>query len=164
MTALLRSGHLSAMKSAMKKEEARLVRVLLVDDNVHGLTARKMILLDHGYEVETAQSGEEAWEILQTHHFDVVVTDLRMSGMDGVELIRRIRESGSTARFILLSGFVGCLALTEKSTGADEVIAKSNKEVPELLRAVNKLSLAPRRKPPTNAGPPPGGSSRRRTG
>ncbi len=148
----------------MKKEEARPVRVLLVDDNVHGLTARKMILLDHGYEVETARSGEEAWEIFQTHHFDVVVTDLRMSGIDGVELIRLIRESGSPARFILLSGFVGCLALTEKSTGADEVIAKSNKEVPELLRAIGKLSVTPRRKPPTNAGPPRGGSSRRRTG
>jgi CheY-like chemotaxis protein len=148
----------------MKKEEARPVRVLLVDDNVHGLTARNMILLDHGYEVETAQSGEEAWEIFQIHHFDVVVTDLRMSGIDGVELIRRIRESGSPARFILLSGFVGCLALTEKSTGADEVIAKSNKEVPELLRAIGKLSVTPRRKPPANAGPSRGGSSRRRTG
>ena len=73
MTALLRSGHLPAMK----KEEARPVRVLLVDDNVHGLTARKMILLDHGYEVETAQSGEEAWEIFQIHQFDVVPVDAR---------------------------------------------------------------------------------------
>src|ERR1700744_4875405 len=160
MTALLRSGHLSAMK----KEEARPVRVLLVDDNVHGLTARNMILLDHGYEVETARNGEEAWEIFQIHHFDVVVTDLRMSGIDGVELIRLIRESGSPARFILLSGFVGCLALTEKSTGADEVIAKSNKEVPELLRAIGKLSVTPRRKPPANARPPRGDSSKRRTG
>ena len=148
----------------MKKEEARPVRVLLVDDNVHGLTARELILVHHGYEVEKARSGEGAWEIFQIHHFDVVVTDLRMSGMDGVELIRRIRESGSLARFILLSGFVGCLALTEKSTGADEVIAKSHKEVPELLRAVGKLAVTPRRKPPTNAGPPPGGSSRRQTG
>jgi CheY-like chemotaxis protein len=148
----------------MKKEEARPVRILLVDDNVHGLTARQLILVDHGYEVETAQSGEEAWEIFQIHHFDVVVTDLRMTGIDGVEVIRRIRESGSPARIILLSGFAGCLGLTEKSTGADELVSKSNKEVPELLRAIGKLSAAPRRKPPTNAGPSSGGSSRRRTG
>jgi CheY-like chemotaxis protein len=148
----------------MKKEEARPVRVLLVDDNVHGLTARKMILLDHGYEVETAQSGEEAWEIFQIHQFDVVVTDLRMGGIDGVEVIRRIRASGSPARIILLSGFAGCLGLTEKSTGADELVLKSSKEVPELLRAIGKLSVTPRRKPPANAAPSSGTSSRRRTG
>ena len=148
----------------MKKEEARRVRILLVDDNVHGLTARKMILLDHGYEVETAQSGEEAWEIFQIHQFDVVVTDLRMGGIDGMEVIRRIRASGSPARIIMLSGFAGCLGLTEKSTGADELVLKSSKEVPELLRAIGKLSGTPRRKPPTKAGPPPAGSSRRHTG
>ncbi len=148
----------------MKKEEARRVRVLLVDDNVRGLTARKMILLDHGYEVETAQSGEEAWDIFQIHQFDIVVTDLRMSGIDGVEVIRRIRASGSPARIILLSGFAGCLGLTEKSTGADELVLKSSKEVPELLRAIGKLSVMARRKPPTNAGSPPAGSSRRQTG
>jgi CheY-like chemotaxis protein len=148
----------------MKKEEARPVRVLLVDDNVHGLTARKMILLDHGYEVETAQSGEEAWEIFQIHQFDVVVTDLRMGGIDGVEVIRRIRASGSPARIILLSGFAGCLGLTEKSTGADELVLKSSKEVPELLRAIGKLSVMARRKPPTHAGHTRADSSTRHTG
>jgi CheY-like chemotaxis protein len=123
-----------------------------------------MILLDHGYEVETATSGEEAWETFQIHHFDVVVTDLRMSGIDGVEVIRRIRESGSPAGIILLSGFAGCMGLTEKSTGADELVSKSSKEVPELLRAIGKLSMGARRKPPTNAGSPRGGSSRHRAG
>jgi CheY-like chemotaxis protein len=130
----------------MKKDELPAARILLVDDNSHGLTARKMILVDHGYGVETALSGEEAWEIFQKHHFDIVVTDLRMSGIDGVELIRRIRAMGSPARTILLSGFIGCLGLTEKSTGADELICKSNKEVPELLRAIRHLASRPRRR------------------
>ena len=63
-----------------------------------------------------------------------------MSGIDGVELIRRIRATDSPARIILLSGFIGCLGMTEQSTGADELISKSNKEVPELLRAIRKLA------------------------
>jgi CheY-like chemotaxis protein len=137
----------------MKKDDFTAARILLVDDNSHGLTARKMILVDHGYGVETALSGEEAWDIFQRHHFDIVVTDLRMSGIDGVELIRRIRAADAPARTILLSGFIGCLGLTEQSTGADELICKSNKEVPELLRAVRKLATKlPRRKPGSQGG------------
>jgi two-component system response regulator HydG len=136
----------------MKKDEPASARILLVDDNSHGLVARKLILVDHGYSVETALSGEEAWEILQKHHFDIVVTDLRMNGIDGLELIRRIRAQNSPTRTILLSGFVGCLGLTEKSTGADELICKSNKEVQELLRAVRKLAVQPHRRKPSSQG------------
>jgi CheY-like chemotaxis protein len=132
----------------MKKDSVPSIRILLVDDNVRGLTARKMILADQGYEVETTLSGEEAWETFQKHQFDVVVTDLRMGGIDGMELIRRIRATDAPARIILLSGFIDCLGLTAESSGADEVINKSNKEVPELLRAVRKLAARPRRRKP----------------
>jgi CheY-like chemotaxis protein len=124
------------------------VSILLVDDNTHGLTARRMILQEQGHTVASAQSGEEGWELFQKGQFDLVVTDYRMGGMNGLELIRLIRSSESPARIILLSGFVGCLGMPLAATGADEVIAKSNKEVPELLRAVRKLAHnPPRRKP-----------------
>jgi CheY-like chemotaxis protein len=130
----------------MKKEDSPAVRILLVDDNAHGLKARRMILMDHGYEVETAASGEAAWEIFQKNQFDVVVTDYRMGGMNGVELIKKIHASNSPARTVLLSGFIDCLGLTEQSTGADELISKTNKEVPDLLRVVRKLATRPRRR------------------
>jgi CheY-like chemotaxis protein len=132
----------------MKKDDASAARILLVDDNTRGLTARRMILADHGYGVDTALSGEEAWDLFQQNQFDVVVTDLRMGGIDGVELIRRIRATNSPAGIILLSGFIDCLGMTSQSTGADELINKSNKEVPELLRAVRKLATRPLRKKP----------------
>jgi two-component system, chemotaxis family, sensor kinase CheA len=132
----------------MKTDSAPHASILLVDDNTHGLVARGMILRELGHTVETAQSGEEAWDLFLRTPFDLVVTDYRMHRMDGLELIRLIRASGSPARVILLSGFVGCLGMTDAATGADEVIAKSNKEVPELLRAVRKLlQHPPRRKP-----------------
>jgi len=122
------------------------VKVLLVDDNALGSMARKVILSDNGYIVETARSGEEAWEIFQRDHFDIVVTDYKMPGMNGAELIGLIRRASTPARVIMLSGRIHDLGLTEKSTGADELIPKSNKEVPELLRAVKKLSTRPRRR------------------
>jgi CheY-like chemotaxis protein len=138
----------------MKTDAASTVQVLLVDDNQVGLMARKMILEAAGYGVETAVSGEEAWEIFQKIQFDVVVTDFRMGGMDGVQLIRMIRESGSPARIVLLSGFAACLGMTEESSGADEVLCKSNKEVPELLRAVKRLASQPPRRGASSATPP----------
>ena len=113
-----------------------------------------MILEAAGYGVETAISGEEAWEIFQKIQFDVVVTDFRMGGMDGVQLIRMIRDSGSPARIVLLSGFAGCLGITEESSGADEVLCKSNKEVPELLRAVKRLASQPPRRTVSSVIPP----------
>jgi CheY-like chemotaxis protein len=128
------------------RDDACAARVLLVDSNRRGSSARQTILKDQGYNVDTAPGGEEAWDLFQKNHFDVVVTDLKLTGIDGLELIRRIRAADSPAGLILLSGFVNCLGLTSQTTGADELINKSNKEVPELLRAVKKLALRPRKR------------------
>ena len=140
----------------MKTDPVLPASILLVDDNTHGLVARSMILKELGHTVVTAQSGEEAWVIFQTTPFDIVVTDFRMEpGMDGLHLIRLIRATSSPARIILLSGFLSCLGIPDSETGADEIIAKSNKEVQELLRAVKKLShQPPRRKPGSATGRP----------
>ncbi len=105
-----------------------------------------MILTEQGYTVETARSGDEAWELFQREHFDIVVTDYSMPGMNGIELIALIRGAHTPARIILLSGRIKVLGMTEKSTGADELVSKSNKEVPELIRAVKKLAVRPRRR------------------
>lgn len=132
----------------MKKDAVVLARILLADDNPHGLLARATILRDLGHTVETAQSGEEAWALFQKNSFDLVVTDYRMDEMDGLELIRLIRASQSPARIILLSGFVAGLGMTVDTSGADEVISKGSKEVPELLRAVKRLAQLPARRRP----------------
>ena len=134
----------------MKKDSVPATRILLVDNNVRGLTARKMILAEHGYDSFTASSGEEAWQILQEREFDIVVTDLRMGDMDGIELIRRIRSREKPVGIILLSGFIDCLGLTTETSGADELINKSNKEVPELLRAIRRLETRPPRRSPSS--------------
>ncbi len=139
----------------MKKDSVPASRILLVDNNVRGLTARKMILAEHGYDIVTASSGEEAWEILQVREFDVVVTDLRMGEMDGLELIRRIRGRESPVGIILLSGYIDCLGLTTETSGADELVNKSNKEVPELLRAIRRLEARPPRRSPASHRRPP---------
>jgi CheY-like chemotaxis protein len=143
----------------MKSDPGSSASVLLVDDNPNGLTARRMILEEQGFSVTTSSNAEEAWSLLQHERFDVVVTDYRLEGMNGGDLIRLIRASDSPVRIILLSGFIGILGLNQENTGADELILKSSKEVPELLRAVRKLAYqAPRRRPPS---PESGGAAPR---
>lgn len=111
-----------------------------------------MILEEQGFSVTTADNAEDAWALFQQARFDVVITDYRLRGMTGGDLIHLIRKSDSPARVILLSGFIGVLGLNEENTGADELILKSNKEVPELLRAVRKLAhQTPRRRPASPA-------------
>jgi CheY-like chemotaxis protein len=85
-----------------------------------------------------------------------------MPGIDGLELIRRIRAADSTTSTILLSGLLGCMGLTEQTSGADELILKSSKEVPELLRALRKLSSRPGRRKPASVKRAVDGSGARR--
>jgi CheY-like chemotaxis protein len=127
-------------------------RVLLVDDNCHGLVARKSVLEEMGLLVSTAVSGEEALGLVSSADYDLLITDYRMAAMDGVELIRRARAAKPALKAILLSGFVEPLGLTEQSTGADEVIAKSAGEVAHLVRSVNRLLQRNQKKPPLSAG------------
>lgn len=124
-------------------------RILLVDDNVSGSTARKTVLEELGHKVHVASSGADALEQFSQHKFDLVVTDYKMPRMDGLELIARLRKLQPEIRIVLVSGFVDTLGLNEATTGADGVIQKSANEVTHLVRAVNRLL---RRKPAKKAG------------
>ncbi len=119
-------------------------RILLVDDNAHGLSARKTVLEELGHRIATAASGPDALDQFARQKFDLVVTDYKMPRMDGVELIARLRKQSPELPIILISGFVDSLGLNEDSTGADVVIQKSANEVSHLVRSVSRLL---RRKP-----------------
>ncbi|MGB9606733.1 MAG: response regulator, partial [Bryobacteraceae bacterium] len=93
--------------------------ILLVDDNKLGLSARKALLEEQGYRVTTAASGEAALELFRRARFDLVITDFKMPGMNGIELIRAIRAERPAVPIILISGYTDALGLNELATGAD---------------------------------------------
>ncbi len=121
-------------------------RILLVDDNPHGLSARKSVLEELGATVVTCSSAAEALQVFADRAFDLVVTDYKMPRMNGDELITGLRKIRLNIPVILLSGFADSLGLNEHNTGADVVIMKSNHEVAQLVRSV--LRLLRRKKPP----------------
>ncbi|HUQ94749.1 MAG TPA: response regulator [Bryobacteraceae bacterium] len=115
------------------------VRILLVDDNRHGLVARKSILEELGHEMTVSSDPVEALEVFRNGAFDLVITDYKMPRMDGIELIANIRAITPAMSVILISGFVDALGLTEENTGSDAVVQKSANEVQQLVRAVTRV-------------------------
>jgi len=82
-------------------------RILIVDDekSVAFFLAEHLTALGAGYEVETAGSGEEALALMQSRTYDLIITDLRMPGINGLELIERARSRSPHTRLILMTAY-----------------------------------------------------------
>jgi two-component system, OmpR family, KDP operon response regulator KdpE len=76
-------------------------RILVVDDEVEIRRALKTGLGDHGFEVETAATGEEALSAAALHRPDIVLLDLGLPGLDGFAVLTRLRESSRAAVIVL---------------------------------------------------------------
>ena len=76
---------------------SEVAQVLVVDDEGANRYSVSKTLQRVGYTVNEAASGEEALEQLQKQNYDVILTDIRMPGIDGVELLRRIKEEAPDA-------------------------------------------------------------------
>jgi CheY-like chemotaxis protein len=116
-----------------------------VDDNRDGVIARRSVLEELGYQVVTASCGLDALNLQEKNNLDLVITDYRMSPMDGLELIAHLRQRGFQKPIILLSGFAETLGMRTENTGADVVIQKSSNEVANLVRYTKRLLLAPKK-------------------
>ena len=77
--------------------------VLIVDDEQTLARSAKAFLADHGYEAEVTGSGEQALELLERLQPDVVFADVRLPGMSGIDLLKRIREFDPVLPVIMLT-------------------------------------------------------------
>jgi CheY-like chemotaxis protein len=134
------------MRSAPSYRAEAPALILLVDDNRDGVLARRSVLEELGYKVVPACCGSDALKLVEQQNFDLVITDYKMSPVDGMQLIAQLRERNFRNPIILLTGFADSLGLTAKSTGADVVVQKSANEIANLLRHTKRL-LNPPRKP-----------------
>ena len=81
-------------------------KLLLVDDDESYLNIVKKILTKMGYAAEVAASSKEALKILEKENFPLIITDLDMPGLDGVELCKQIKEKDSKLIVYALSGYI----------------------------------------------------------
>jgi DNA-binding response OmpR family regulator len=80
-------------------------RILVVDDEEDILGLLSELLQRWGFEADTVTNGREALERFRGRDFDLVLTDLKMPDMDGLELLRRIREENPRVPVLMLTGF-----------------------------------------------------------
>jgi len=114
-------------------------RILVVDDeaSIRDLCAR--VLQRAGFEVTVAGGGEEAVRRLRGEAFDAVITDIRMPGLSGLEVLDAAKRHHSGIRVVLITGF-GTPQTLERARqgGADRILTKPFNPV-ELLTAVREI-------------------------
>lgn len=113
-------------------------KILVVDDEDFQRDLLKKLLSKVGYEVETAESPEVAMSILATEDYPVIITDLIMLDMDGVEFCQRVRETNSKTVIIALTGHSDLYDMEKlKAVGFDNYLTKPIK-VEVIQRAVEQ--------------------------
>jgi signal transduction histidine kinase len=119
-------------------------QVLLVDDEPGILKVLGISLADRGYRVLTAQNGEEALRVFHEADPEVILTDIKMPGMDGIELLKRIKEESPNTEVIMITGHGEMeLAIQSLKYDASDFITKPIHDETldiALRRALEKLS------------------------
>jgi len=129
--------------------------VLVVDDELNQRNILKTILSAAGYETYVAASGEEALRILKSYNPEVVLTDLKMEGMDGIQLMEKIKAQENPPEVVLMTAFgtipsvveamnKGAYGYLEKPLDKDRVLlnVRHALEKTRLLRENQKLQEA----------------------
>ncbi len=111
----------------LKSNKTSVPKILIVDDSYTTITLGKNILKSGGFNVFTATNGEDAMSIMSYEKIDLVITDLEMPVMTGIELIEKMRNMGLTMPIIVLSSHGNPKIKDEcLSKGANAFIAKKD--------------------------------------
>ena len=112
-------------------------KVLIVDDEPHLRLLYETELRRAGYEVMTAANAEQGLEYVETMSPDLVILDIRMAGMDGIEALQRILDRDNTIPVILNTAY-SSYKENFMTWAADAYVTKSA-DVDELIRKVAEL-------------------------
>jgi DNA-binding NtrC family response regulator len=128
----------------MRRDKSAPVRILAVDDDTVACQLLVEILSDEGYEVESAAGGVEAIEHLEKGFYDLIITDLKMPGLDGLEVLRRYKEQSPETLVILVTAF-GSMesAIEAMKEGAFNYVSKPFRE--DEIKIVVRRALDQRR-------------------
>ena len=101
------------------------LKLLIVDDEDGLRSIMKDELTNRGYDVTDAEGGQAALDKLKSESFDVIILDVRMPDIDGLDVLRQLRQTNTTSRVIMLTG-VDELKIAKDSLalGADDFMTK----------------------------------------
>ncbi|HET7750096.1 MAG TPA: ATP-binding protein [Terriglobales bacterium] len=117
---------------------ATTAKILIVDDEPGVLLTTRAILQQEGYDVEAAGSGQEAVEAIRQRHYDLVLTDLKMPGVGGLDVLAEVRKRSPLTVTVMMTGYGSVFsALDAVKLGAYEYLLKPI-EVEDLKQAVRR--------------------------
>lgn len=105
-------------------EEQPKKKILIVDDDASILMLLSDVLQDNGYEVTTSSSGEECIRLIQKQLFDMIILDIMMKGISGLDVCRRIRDSVSCPILFLSAKDTSADIVNGLALGADDYLTK----------------------------------------
>ncbi len=117
-------------------------RILIVDDNLMMRMLIRNIFIDQGYDIEEANDGMEGLEIARKLDIDLVITDIIMPKMEGIELIMNLKRDFPNIKIIAISGGKPYYLYMAKKLGIERIFTKPL-NIHEFLNAVKKLIQFP---------------------
>lgn len=140
---LTQSGRLASVQQghANMSENTR-KRILVVDDSLTVRELERKLLTHSGYQVSVAVDGMDGWNAVRTEHFDLVITDIDMPRMDGIELVTLIRQSPNLGTLpVMIVSYKDREEDRQRGldAGADYYFTKSSFHDESLLQAVTDL-------------------------
>lgn len=122
----------------MKKKTPEKVNIIVVDDSAETVELIKRNLETLGYQIYTANNVQSAIKLLDSLEIDLVITDLKMPGENGIELIRHVSENFKNAGVLVITGFPSIQGAVESiKVGAEEYLVKPFTDE-ELFRSVER--------------------------
>ncbi|GAB4315006.1 MAG: hypothetical protein Kow0074_02360 [Candidatus Zixiibacteriota bacterium] len=130
------------------QETGACLDILVVDDDLLVLNVISEIIAASGHHARTADSGRKALDVLAREKCDLVISDIRMPGMDGFELAERIRTDYPTVHVVLMTGYSSDSTYREAMRlNIDAYLSKPFKTA-DLTNVLNTIHASGRRKPP----------------
>lgn len=117
------------------------IRILVVDDEDTVRSVLSQVLTEDGYSVAEAASGEQALEVMYENTFELVISDIKMPGMTGLELLAEIKKLYPTTQVIIITSFASLdTALTALRNGAYDYLFKPFEDL-DLISAAAKRAV-----------------------
>src|SRR6266481_3676229 len=127
-------------KAAVKETGREMPHILVVDDERSICELLEITFRKEGYRVEVAASVEAAKRKLESQIFDIVISDIRMPGVSGVDLLKFTKEIAPDCFFLLITGVPTVeTAIAAINSGADRYVIKDHELVDQLRRAVRQV-------------------------
>src|SRR5262252_2807928 len=128
-------------KTATKETGKELPHILVVDDERSICELLEITLRKEGHRVEVANSAEAARRKLESQIFDIIISDIRMPGENGVDLLKFAKEIAPGSFFVLMTALPALdTAIAALNSGADRYVIKDHNHIDQLRRAVHEVS------------------------